>query len=151
MLAILSHSFSKIHGHAPAPLVWLLILSLYLSPLCVAFLVIRTFLLKESLRPSILARVVLVVAFVLSLPDRLPSSVTSIAPYTHATSPCGTKQESEIVNTAYFSCCCLLTDPCQLTDMTIFDLFQLLGAVSLILYALFVRSQYLRIVPVLKL
>ena len=36
-------------------------------------------------------------------------------------------------------------DPCELSIMTVFDLFQLLGGMSVIFYTLFVRSQYLRI------
>ena len=38
-----------------------------------------------------------------------------------------------------------VVDPCQLKVMTAFDLFQILGAVSVIFYTLFIRSQYLRI------
>ena len=50
-------------------------------------LVVRIFLLKDSLRPTVLAKVFLVAGFMLSLMDHLPSSVTTVAPYAHHNKP----------------------------------------------------------------
>jgi hypothetical protein len=116
--------------HAPSPLVWILILSLFLPRLYAIFLVVRIFFLKEGLRPTTLAKVFLVLGLVFSVADHLPSSVTTIAPYAHHSVPPSNND---------------CQDPCQLRVLTIFDLFQLLGCVSVIFYTLFIRSQYLRI------
>ena len=66
---------------APAALVWTFIVSLYLPRLYAVGLIVRLFLLKDSLRPTVLAKVFLVVGFLFSLVDHLPSSVTTVAPY----------------------------------------------------------------------
>ena len=66
---------------APAALVWTFVVSLYLPRLCAVGLIVRLFLLKDSLRPTVLAKVFLVAGFLCSLVDHLPSSVTTVAPY----------------------------------------------------------------------
>jgi hypothetical protein len=129
-IVLKTSSHDRMEEQAPAALVWTFIVSLYLPRLYAVGLIVRLFLLKDSLRPTVLAKVFLVAGFLFSLVDHLPSSVTTVAPYAdHHIAPSNKHCD----------------DPCELSIMTVFDLFQLLGGMSVIFYTLFVRSQYLRI------
>lgn len=109
------------HDRAPSPLVWVFVATLVLPRLCVlAMAGVLVFRARDKLRPTLAARLFLLAALLLSLLEEVPSSVIAAAPFR--------------------SC----HDACIL-ELTVYDVFQIFGAVSLIFYTFFVRSQYLRV------
>lgn len=110
---------------APSALVWVLFISLLVPRFGVVVMVILLVgVAKGTLKPTVLAKVVLVTAVLLSLLEEIPPSFWNVAPFTSSEN---------------------CSAPCVLHVMTLYDLFQLLGGFSFLFYAAFVRSQYLRV------
>ena len=83
LVCLSSHTTHRLSSpsHAPSALVWSFIFSLYFPRICAIFIIVKIFLLKNSLQPTVVAKVFLLSGFVLSFVDHLPSSVTTVAPY----------------------------------------------------------------------
>ncbi|XP_064382698.1 uncharacterized protein LOC135331454 [Halichondria panicea] len=117
---------SSSQHEAPAALAWVYMVStLSVRAVVLATIVYIVLFTKGNCEPTTIAKVYLVLAAVLSLLEDIPNSLLTVS--VHQPSSC-----SDLGS-------------CPLGVMTGYDLAQLLGAFSLVLYALFVRSQYLRI------
>jgi len=130
LLIAIEITFSEDSSHqASSVLVWVFFATLLFPRVAVMVMTVFLFRAKELLRPTFLAKVYLSAALVLSLLEEVPNSVLTVAHYFNSS-----HSEMEACDKA-----------CQLVYLTVYDLFQILGGLSLVFYLLFIRSQYLRV------